>query len=103
LRRRRRGDRPVIIEKGWRSARTRAGLVNFKFHDLRHTCASYLAMNGASLLDIATILGHRKIATTMRYAHLTAAHTHGIAANMTAHVFGTPGPEGGTTPEETMS
>jgi integrase len=99
----RRGDRPVLIEKGWRSARKRAGLLDFKYHDLRHCCASYLAMAGASLLDIATILGHKKIASTMRYTHLTSAHTHHIASTMTAHIFGTLGQDPATpTPEETM-
>jgi integrase len=92
----RRGDRPVLIEKGWRSARKRAAIVDFTFHDLRHCCASYLALKGASLLDIATILGHRKIASTMRYTHLTSAHTHTLAAQMTAHIFRAPGPEGGS-------
>lgn len=88
----RRGDRPVLIEKGWRTARKRAAIVDFKFHDLRHCCASYLAQQGATLLDIATVLGHRKIASTMRYTHLTTAHTHGLAAKMTAHIFAAPQP-----------
>jgi site-specific recombinase XerD len=45
-------------------------------------------MNGASLLEIAAILGHRRLATTQRYAHLTTEHLRGVAARMTAHVFG---------------
>ncbi|MCM1338571.1 MAG: site-specific integrase [Muribaculaceae bacterium] len=52
-----------------------AGIDNFHFHDLRHTAASYLAMNGASLLDIAEILGHKTLQMVQRYSHLTKKHT----------------------------
>jgi len=45
----------------------------FRFHDLRHSCASYLAQNGASLLEIADVLGHKQLAMTKRYSHLTTA------------------------------
>ena len=45
-------------------------LVDFRFHDLRHSCASYLAQSGASLLEIADVLGHKQISVTKRYAHL---------------------------------
>src|SRR5436309_3253905 len=55
------GQRPVLIEQAWRTARTRAGLVDFRFHDLRHCCASYLAMNGAKLLEIAEFLGDTRM------------------------------------------
>ncbi len=40
----------------------------------RHTCASYLAGQGASLLEIGNVLGHRTMQMTMRYAHLTQTH-----------------------------
>jgi integrase len=86
---RRDGLQPVAIEQAWRPTRFRAGLVDFRFHDLRHTCASYLAMSGASLLDIAEVLGHKKLDMVKRYAHLTEAHTRGVLARMTEkHVGG---------------
>lgn len=44
---------------------------NFRWHDLRHTCASYLAMAGTSPLEISKILGHRTMAMVSRYAHLS--------------------------------
>lgn len=47
----------------------RANIKNFRFHDLRHTAASYLVMNGASLHETAEILGHKSTQTTKRYAH----------------------------------
>ena len=58
----------------WYSALDAAGIENFKFHDLRHCCASYLAAGGASLLEIADTLGHRTLAMVKRYAHLTQSH-----------------------------
>ena len=42
----------------------------FRFHDLRHSCASYMAQSGASLLEIADTLGHRQLRMVQRYAHL---------------------------------
>jgi integrase len=67
-----------------------AFLENFRFHDLRHSAASYLAMNGATLAEIAEILGHRTLAMVKRYAHLTDAHVSKVVARMNAAVFGGP-------------
>jgi integrase len=51
-----------------------AKVKNFRFHDCRHSCASYLAQNGATLLEIADVLGHRQLSVTKRYSHLTTVH-----------------------------
>jgi integrase len=80
-----RGLRPFY--ETWDTARKRAKIVDFRFHDLRHTCASYLAMNGATLIEIAAVLGHKNIQETHRYAHLTQDHTHGVLEKMTRAVF----------------
>jgi integrase len=55
----------------WQRALKKAGVRNFRFHDLRHSCASYLAQSGATLLEIADVLGHRQLSVTKRYSHLT--------------------------------
>jgi integrase len=47
------------FERSWREAREKAKLRDFRFHDLRHSCASYLAMNGATTAEIAAVLGHK--------------------------------------------
>jgi len=54
----------------FRDALEDAGIKNFRFHDLRHTAASYMAQKGASLLEIADTLGHRQLRMVQRYAHL---------------------------------
>lgn len=89
-------SRPTAFRQAWDTARRRAQLTDFRFHDLRHSAASYLAMHGASLLDIAAILGHKTLAMTMRYAHLSDAHTGAVAAKMTAAIFGGEDPSRGT-------
>ena len=67
-------DKPFCFNKQWKKALLSADIENFRFHDLRHTCASYLAQNGASLLEIADVLGHKQIQMTKRYAHLCVSH-----------------------------
>ncbi|MHB8495649.1 MAG: tyrosine-type recombinase/integrase [Casimicrobiaceae bacterium] len=51
----------------WHAALRSAVVRDFRFHDLRHSCASYLAQSGASLVQIADVLGHRNLAVTRRY------------------------------------
>jgi len=55
---------------------------HFRFHDLRHTAASYLAMNGATLLELSQILGHKTMSMVKRYAHLTEQHLHNVVERM---------------------
>jgi len=82
------GTRPLGIRGAFDNAVEQAGIVDFHFHDLRHTFASYLAMNGASLLEIAEVLGHKTLTMVERYAHLTEAHTRGVGERMNRAVFG---------------
>lgn len=64
-------DRPMSFGTVWRTAVKHASIEDFRFHDLRHSCASYLAQSGASLAEIADVLGHKSLDVTRRYAHLT--------------------------------
>lgn len=68
------GQAPIDIRTAWETARERAKLSDFRFHDLRHSTASYLAMNGASLVEIAEVLGHKTLQMVKRYAHLSESH-----------------------------
>ena len=67
-------EKPFCFTKLWYRALRDSNIEDFRFHDLRHTTASYLAQNGASLLEIADVLGHKQIEVTKRYAHLCTKH-----------------------------
>lgn len=58
------------FEKRWRQALKDCGLVDFRFHDLRHTFASWARQSGADIADVKEALGHSDISMTMRYAHI---------------------------------
>lgn len=72
----------------WWDALERAKLTDFRFHDLRHTAASYLAMHGATPSEIAEVLGHKTLQMVKRYAHLSDSHVAGVLERMNASVFG---------------
>ena len=76
------------IEMYWREARTKAKLEDFRFHDLRHTFASRMAMDGRSLAEIAAALGHRTLAMVQRYAHLTDSHVQAAMEQTALKVLG---------------
>jgi|SRR5712691_20444 len=76
------GQADLNFRKAWTTALHRAEISNFRIHDLRHTCASSLAMNGASLLEIADVLGHKTLQMVQQYAHLTEQHTQSIIERM---------------------
>jgi site-specific recombinase XerD len=72
----------------WQHAIKRAGIPACRFHDLRHTAAPSLAMDGASPLEIAEILGHKTLSMVKRYAHLSESHTRSVVARMHAAGLG---------------
>ena len=80
--------KPWDSRSAWLSALKKANIQEFRFHDLRHSCASYLAMNGASLAEIAEVLGHKTLQMVKRYAHLSEAHTAKVVQSMNERIFG---------------
>jgi integrase len=80
-----RDDAPADIDRPWRDVRAAAGLTGAKhcrFHDLRHTTASYLTMNGATLAEVAEALGHRTLVMAKRYSHQSGEHVRGTLERM---------------------
>lgn len=82
------GKRPIDIRAPWENALKKAGIKDFKFHDLRHSAASYLLMNGASLAEISSVLGHKTLAMVKRYSHISEQHTESIVSKMNDKIFG---------------
>lgn len=81
-------DRPASFRAAWDEVVKEAGIKDFRFHDCRHTAASYLAMNGATLSELSEILGHKTLAMVKRYAHFTEQHTSRIVSRMNKGMFG---------------
>jgi len=82
-----RPGKPIDLTRPWRDAMKAAEIENFRWHDLRHSCASYLAMNGATLAEIAEVLGHKTLQMVKRYAHLSDAHTSKVVTAMNEKIF----------------
>jgi integrase len=68
----------IAIRNAFLKALQLANIKNFRFHDLRHTAASYLAMQGATQGELMAILGHKTPAMTRRYAHYSQDHIRKI-------------------------
>jgi len=64
-----RGKPIKSVQEAWENALKRGGIKNCRFHDLRHTFATYALLQGADLVSIRDILGHSDIRMTARYAH----------------------------------
>lgn len=72
------GLKPIDITSAWQQAVRQSKLEDFRFHDLRHTAASYVAMDGGTVPEIAALLGHKSFQMAARYAHLSEGHTKSI-------------------------
>lgn len=77
-----------LFDRAWYAALKAAKVKDFRWHDLRHTAASYLAMSGATTAEIAAVLGHRTLQMVKRYAHLSDQHTGTVVERMTRKYFG---------------
>jgi len=64
----------TTIYDAFKKACSESKVKEMRFHDLRHTAASYLVMEGVDLPTVKEILGHREIEMTLRYSHLAPGH-----------------------------
>ena len=67
-------DKAFDYKKQWANCLKAANIQNFRWHDMRHDTASTLARDGRTMKEIAEILGHKSLASTDRYTHLSTAH-----------------------------
>ena len=79
-------DNDGTAKRDWRTwfeeAVDRANVKDFHWHDLRHTFASRLVMEGVDLRTVQELLGHKSIVQTMKYAHLAQDHRKAAAEKM---------------------
>lgn len=68
-----------VSTRAWRNALLRAKIENFRWHDLRHTWASWHVQNGTSLQELQLLGGWSNFSMVLRYAHLSSAHLQAAA------------------------
>ena len=71
--------------RAWRTAKKNAGIRDFRWHDLRHTAASWMVNEGVPLDVVQDILGHEDISTTRRYAHRDVSHMRDAMDKLASH------------------
>ena len=68
------GQRVYDVRKSFAASLRKSGIINFRFHDLRHTFASQLVMARVDLNTVRELMGHKDITMTLRYSHLAPSH-----------------------------
>ena len=89
------------VNQSFRRALAKAKIANFRFHDLRHTFASHLAMKGVPMKTIQEYLGHANLTMTMKYSHLAPSH-HRDAIQILDTAY-TPSPSASSTKTRTVN
>lgn len=70
------GTRFLCNKVGFKAACERAGIEDFRFHDLRHTFASWWVQAGGDMYKLSRVLGHKQLQMTARYGHLRTDDLH---------------------------
>lgn len=83
----RKPHQPINFRKSFEVALKAAQIKDFTWHDIRHTTASYLAMQGASSSEIASVLGHKSLDMVKRYAHISEEHNSEILKRLNQSLF----------------
>ena len=76
------GERIQDVKRSFNTACRKAGIEDFRIHDLRHTCAAWLASSGVPLSEVRDLLGHSSITVTERYAHLAPENVRAAVSKL---------------------
>ncbi|MCZ7598461.1 MAG: site-specific integrase [Gammaproteobacteria bacterium] len=77
------GNRIQSVKRSFATACRRAGITDFRVHDLRHTCVAWLVTAGIPLAEVRDLLGHSTVKMTERYAHLAPENVRAAVARLT--------------------
>jgi integrase len=80
----RNGERLSTPRGGFKTACKAAGIADFRIHDMRHTCASWMVSEGVPLADVKEVLGHSTITMTEKYAHLAPHRARDAVAKLSS-------------------
>ena len=79
-------NKAIDFKAPFARALKQAEIEDFRWHDLRHSAASYLAQQGVDLRRIAAILGHKSLSMSLRYSHLNVEHLREDLEKMTSRI-----------------
>ena len=101
------GRRYRNLRHAFSKACSRAGITDFRWHDLRHTFASWHVQSGTDLYRLSRMLGHSTLQMSARYAHLATEHLHEAVRNMATSMATvasdlSPGPQTGEEPSSVI-
>jgi integrase len=85
------GKRMQASSTAWDKAKQRAGISDFRFHDLRHTWASWHVQNGTSLPELMELGGWKSYEMVLRYAHLAPEKLSSVARRIERQALGPAG------------
>ncbi len=80
------GEPQKNVRRLFETTLKKSGIIDFRFHDLRHTFASHLVMLGVDIKTVQELMGHKSIEMTLRYSHLSPAYKKSAIESLGDHL-----------------